>query len=346
MQAARRKLGEVCAVRRGTVITEKACTPGNIPVVAGGISNSYSHDTCNRPGNVVTISASGANAGYVNFWASPIFASDCTTVETENDQVSIRYVYHWLKFRQDFIQRSLRQGAAQPHVYAKDLAELEVPIPPLQEQQRIAAILDKADEIRKKRELAISKLDQLSQSVFVELFEAEGAAFPDASLTDFFRFRTGKLDSNAAIVEGRYPFFTCSKEDSWIDEFAFDEEALLLAGNNATADYSVKHFSGKFNAYQRTYVITLQDARGSYLFAKMALQRMLRRLKFASKGSGTKYLTMGIFSSMKIAVPPLDLQKQFDARMTAIAAQKKRLEVSLSLQSKLTISLICELMVA
>jgi len=71
--------------------------------------------------------------------------------------------------------------------------------------------------------------------------------------------KTGKLDANAAVEGGQYPFFTCSRDIFAIDTYAFDCEAILLAGNNAVGDFNVKHYNGKFNAYQRTYVITVNE---------------------------------------------------------------------------------------
>ncbi|MEZ4594631.1 MAG: hypothetical protein R3D55_26325 [Chloroflexota bacterium] len=94
-------------------------------------------------------------------------------------------------------------------------------------------------------------------------------------LDDVIDFRTGKLDANAAVGDGQYPFFTCAREVSQIDHFAFDEEVLLMAGNNASADYWVKHFKGKFNAYQRTYVMTLKIPDLSYKYMRMATEYKL-----------------------------------------------------------------------
>jgi type I restriction enzyme, S subunit len=79
---------------------------------------------------------------------------------------------------------------------------------------------------------------------------------PVALLGDLVNIVTGKLDSNQAVPGGRYPFFTCSPRTLEIDSYAFDCEAVLLAGNNANGIFSVKYYKGKFDAYQRTYVIT------------------------------------------------------------------------------------------
>jgi type I restriction enzyme S subunit len=83
--------------------------------------------------------------------------------------------------------------------------------------------------------------------------------WPTAPLANLADIKTGKLDSNAAVLGGRYPYFTCSPETLTIDRYAFDCSAVILAGNNANGIFCVKWYSGKFNAYQRTYVITSKD---------------------------------------------------------------------------------------
>src|SRR6185369_14330209 len=193
--------------------------------------------------------------------------------------------------------------------------------PPLPEQKRIASILDKADSIRRKRQEAVRLTEELLRSVFLDMFGdpvTNPKGWDVKPLCELVNFTTGKLDSNAAVNGGAYPFFTCSRDDLQIDTFAFDCEALLLAGNNANADYSVKHYKGKFNAYQRTYVLTLKDEKNSYSYVRVALQRKLNDLKYASKGTNTKYLTMGIFNEQRILVPHVALQKEFAHQQAAV----------------------------
>lgn len=130
------------------------------------------------------------------------------------------------------------------------------------------------------------------------------------SLGSIATFRTGKLDSNAAEDNGMYPFFTCSPETYRINTYAFDTEAVLLAGNNANAVYPIKYYKGKFNAYQRTYVIEpksaeLADCRYLYYLISFLLQK----LKEASVGSATKFLTKQILENFQVDVPPLEEQK-------------------------------------
>jgi type I restriction enzyme, S subunit len=84
--------------------------------------------------------------------------------------------------------------------------------------------------------------------------------WPIVKLSEIVNFKTGRLDSNQADDGGSYPFFTCSPATLAINTYAFDDEVVLLAGNNANGVFTVKYYEGKFNAYQRTYVITPIDS--------------------------------------------------------------------------------------
>ena len=165
-------LGEICDVLRGTTITQVQTTPGSIPVIAGGVGPSYFCATANRNSGVVSISASGANAGYVNYWDQPIFASDCSTIESKNSRITdTRFIYHQLKYLQPRFQASLRKGAAQPHVYAKDLANLIVAHPPLDEQAQFACLVAKVREEIRLAVLAIVENDHLFESLQQKAFQ-------------------------------------------------------------------------------------------------------------------------------------------------------------------------------
>ncbi|MEN6290691.1 MAG: restriction endonuclease subunit S, partial [Methanobacterium sp.] len=131
------RLGEICHIERGTSITKDQTTVGKIPVIAGGQKPAYYHNIANREGCVITVSSSGAYAGFVNYYKEPIFASDCTTVRPKEESKAITYfVYLILKHNQGIIN-NLRSGMAQPHVYAKDLSKLSIPLPPLEIQRDI-----------------------------------------------------------------------------------------------------------------------------------------------------------------------------------------------------------------
>jgi type I restriction enzyme S subunit len=121
-------LGDVVEVKRGRNITREAVDDGAVPVVAGGLEPAHFHSVANAKGPVVTISASGANAGYVNIYLQDVWASDCSYISAEWTH-DVYYYYCLLKYKQREIF-TLQKGAAQPHVYPKDLLRLDVMSPP------------------------------------------------------------------------------------------------------------------------------------------------------------------------------------------------------------------------
>ena len=117
-----RTVGEIASVKKGELITESIAKTGKIKVVAAGIDHSYLHNVSNREKNTITISASGANAGFVRLWLEPIFASDCTTVRGTTDAETFLLFFH-LSSLQNSIYRCFRDSgsSAQPHVYPNDI---------------------------------------------------------------------------------------------------------------------------------------------------------------------------------------------------------------------------------
>ena len=141
------------------------------------------------------------------------------------------------------------------------------------------------------------------QSQFIEMFGA-----PDfmKRLGDYVSVRTGKLDANASVEDGQYPFFTCAEKTLSIDTYAFDCIAVLLAGNG---EFCVKHYNGKFNAYQRTYVIESKDESvlsTKYLYAW--LKDYANILKANAIGGVIKYIKLGDITNAQINLPVLERQ--------------------------------------
>ena len=132
-------LGNICNVLRGDIITKKTIVSGNIPVIASAIGPSYYHNKANRNANIITITCSG-NAGYIDFYDTPIYASDCITVEPIDKSANeVKYIYYALKSVESKI-KSLQRGTAQKHIYPKDIIPLEIPLPNQLEQKFIAGL--------------------------------------------------------------------------------------------------------------------------------------------------------------------------------------------------------------
>lgn len=129
-------------------------------------------------------------------------------------------------------------------------------------------------------------------------------------LVDIAEIQTGKLDSNQAEENGIYPFFTCAPTTLRINRHAFNCNAILLAGNNANGIFHIKRYKGRFNAYQRTYVITSKKTDNYDIdFLFYVLMTLTKRLGDFSQGTATKFLTVKILNNLDIPSPPLPEQK-------------------------------------
>jgi type I restriction enzyme S subunit len=138
-----KKLGEVVNIRKGQLITDSTRVNGNVPVIAGGKTPAYYHNKANRNGKTITISGSGASAGYVSFHNYLIFASDCSTIE-ESESYSIEFIFYLMQLIQEKIYK-MQTGGAQPHIHPSDLNPILIPVPTKQEQTLIATILSDMD---------------------------------------------------------------------------------------------------------------------------------------------------------------------------------------------------------
>ena len=162
-----RRLGDLVQIEKGQLITRNTLLPGEIPVIAGGKKPAYHHAVANRSGRTITISASGANAGYVALYNDPIFASDCSTI-SESDRYCLDFVYHQLLRVQPEIYK-LQTGGAQPHIHAKDLNPMTFSFPDLTEQTAIAGVLIDLDAEVAGLEARREKTQALKQGMMQEL---------------------------------------------------------------------------------------------------------------------------------------------------------------------------------
>lgn len=120
-------VGDIAVFKRGKTITKTQIIEGNVPVVAGGIEPAYYHNKANTIAPVITVSASGANAGFTKLYYNNVFASDCSFADAKTTSC-LYYIYAFLKDNKLNID-ALQKGSAQPHVYAKDINAMELIIP-------------------------------------------------------------------------------------------------------------------------------------------------------------------------------------------------------------------------
>ena len=169
-----KKLSDLVNIQKGETITNETKENGNIPVIAGGQVPAYYNNKSNYNGNVITISASGAYSGFVWWHDNPIWASDCNVLTEKSNEVNIKYIYHILKLNQENIYK-LQRGSAQPHVYASDLSEIPIPIPPIETQNKIVDIMKDAYLQKEKFE---KEADNLLNSIDDYILNELGITLP------------------------------------------------------------------------------------------------------------------------------------------------------------------------
>lgn len=126
-------------------------------------------------------------------------------------------------------------------------------------------------------------------------------------LGDLTKIRTGKLDANASSPNGKYPFFTCSKEPLHINSHSYDCECVLVAGNG---DLNVKYYNGKFDAYQRTYIIEDNGSNQLYMpYLYYFMEGYVEELRKLSIGGVIKYIKLGNLTEALIELPKIEDQR-------------------------------------
>jgi len=153
--------------------------------------------------------------------------------------------------------------------------------------------------------------------------------FLSTPIGELTNIKTGKLDANASSPDGAYPFFTCAREPLKIDRWQYDLDAVLVAGNG---DLNVKHYHGKFEAYQRTYIINSKSPEKlhtRYLFHFLDLY--VQQLRRQSIGGIIKFIKLGMLTDAEIPLPPLDEQKRIAAILDKADAIRRKREQALAL---------------
>ncbi|MCM8622260.1 MAG: restriction endonuclease subunit S [Candidatus Accumulibacter sp.] len=139
-------------------------------------------------------------------------------------------------------------------------------------------------------------------------------------LADLADFRSGSRNTNTADANGQYPFFVCSSEVLNCREFDFDEEAVIMAGNNADGVFHLHHHSGKFAARQRTYVITPKSSQLDCRWLYRQLSILQSAFRAAAIGTTTQYVTIGMLRGAEIPIPPLEVQRAIAEALSDVDA--------------------------
>lgn len=311
-------INDVCELKRGEPLSSKQFIAGNIPVIAGGQTQAGYHNTSNRPSNSITVSCSGAYAGYVSFHKTPIFATDCFTIFSKSGEIlNQTYLYYILKYKQELIY-SFQTGMGQPHVSPKDFQKFEIPLPLIGEQQAIVAELDTCQKII---DAAKTIVDNYKPQIDID------PNWPMAALGDICDIRPGGTPSrdNPAYWNGNIPWVgsgVCkdkpiSAADEYITEQGFNNSNAKLFKVGTTLIALVGATIGK-TAYLEFETTTNQNIAGLYpkdenavLTKFLFYAAQLLYPEFIKLGDGKfRMANLSFVKGLKVVLPNPDIQKE------------------------------------
>ncbi|KAA6502048.1 restriction endonuclease subunit S [Helicobacter pylori] len=282
----------------------------------------------------ILISASGTIGRAVIYDGKPAYFQDSNIVWIDNDETLVKndflfYAYSNVKW--DTEHTTILR------LYNDNFRNTLIPLPPLNEQIAIANILSDVDHYLYSLDALILKKESVKKALSFELLSQRkrlkgfNQNWQRVRLGDICEITTGSLDANEMVHYGKYRFYTCAKEYYFIDKYAFDTEAILISGNGAYVGY-VHYYKGKFNAYQRTYV--LDNFSEHIIFVKYFLTMFLQSHIQTNKNEGnTPYIVMATLKDFEIFLPPLNEQiaianilSALDSEIISLKNKKRQFE--------------------
>lgn len=318
---------EVLKISKGTSITEKDAVKGNVPVIAGGIFPAYFHNKANRKGDVITISASGANAGFVNYFDEPIWASDCSTITSDNPkEVNIKYVYELLKSKQTDIYYS-QKGKSQPHVYPEDIAEFKLPFPDINIQEKVVEEISPLSDFEKVSRSEIKKKTTDIEQMYASLY---GNAKNSIRLSDkdVFALSIGKRVLNKELHKaGKIPVFSANVFEpfGYFDKLLIEDFKQKSVLWGIDGDWMVNTIDANIQFYPTDHcgILRLNDT--SKLLEEYVAYAL--RKQGAEYGfSRNKRASIDRIETIKIPVPDIEEQKKVVSKVLPLEAEIRKLQ--------------------
>ena len=290
---------------------------------------------------IIAMYGQGDTAGRIAINKIPLATNQaCCNLTIDKSKADYEFIYYQLCTLYDKLV-SLKAGAAQPNLNARIIKNLEIIMPSLPIQHRIASILSRYDSLIENYQKQIKLLEEAAQRLYKEWFidlhfpghentkiiDGLPEGWEKKKVGDITPIITGKKDANFGTPDGEYPFFTCSQEPIKAPSFSFDCAAVLLAGNG---DFNVKLYRGRFEAYQRTYVLSPYIDSHLYLLF-YTISANMTKLAAGSSGSTIKFLTKGMIDGINLNVPNDEILRSFNKKVEPIQSSRESLQSQLRL---------------
>lgn len=252
------------------------------------------------------------------------------------------YLFYIMKTYEFYMQAdSVAIGAAQRTISLTALRNMTVELPSMDVQKKIASTLSRYDSLIDNYQKQIKLLEEAAQRLYKEWFvnlrfpghentkivDGVPEGWEKKKLGSIAPILTGKKDANYGTLDGNYPFFTCSQEPIKAPSYSFDAEAVLLAGNG---DFNVKLYRGKFEAYQRTYVLIPSNADLLYVLYNSVAKNMVKLANGAS-GSTIKFLTKRMIENIDVLVPTNTILNEYNSLRRKIQQDLENIKSQLRL---------------
>ena len=328
------KFGDVLEFRRGQTITEKDSTPGEYPVIAGGQKPAYYHNKYNRNGETIAVAGSGAYAGYVSWWTTPIFLSDAFSVHPKDCKLLPKYVYYYMVNIQQQIHNT-KKGSGVPHVHGSSITNFLIPVPPIEVQEEIVKILDRFSDYAAELQAELQARKEQYEYYRNLLLSFNPSAYGCGTDGEQEMRDTGNtpphLLTNVNVIWktigeickviqapkklkrkdygliGKYPIIDQGQE--YVIGYSNQEDALLPEGEYVLfGDHTrnVKYFKGQFiqGADGVKILKTIEGVRTKYLY------QIMKNLKIEDRGYNRHWT---VVTPILIPIPPLMVQEKIVA---------------------------------
>ena len=318
------RICEVAKIEKGTAITQKETSLGAFPVIAGGKTPAYYHNEYNRSNKTITVSASGAYAGYINYFESPIFASDCTTIQSVDEDIyDTKLLYYILKTKQNDFYK-MQRGGGQPHVYASDFRDYLIPLPPLEVQREIVAEIEEYQKIIDGARQIVDnwkpRIDVDPEWPLVELgndklFEIIGGTTPDSQNAEYWN---GSIPwaTLADLPQGDHITMLDSTKRTISEEGLRNSSLRMLPPKSVVV--STRATIGRvgisaapltINQGLKGFIIK-DNLRINELWLALMLKDKKAIMESLSSGGTFKEISKSVMTSIAIPVPDINTQKR------------------------------------
>jgi type I restriction enzyme M protein len=327
--------------KRGTSITKKDVIDGNIPVIAGGQQPAYFHNINNRDAGTITVSSSGAYAGFVSFHNYPIFASDCFTVASKDKSIlSDLFLYYLLKGKQEVIYQ-MQDGGGQPHIYPKNFDTWEIPLPPLEIQEQIVKEIEGYQKIIDGAKMVV---DNYKPTISIK---PEWEMVELGTLAKLVGGSTPSKENNEYWEKGNIDWITCSDfsdnpmfiEDSInkITEKAVKEssthiipkDTLVLVTRVSLGKMAFVRKPTALNQDLTAIIVDVEKADKKYIY--FFLLSIADKIKNDGHGATVKGVTRDYVKDIKVPLPPrgeqIQITKQIESEQQLVLANKQVINI-------------------